>query len=51
MYMKDPEASQDPLPAAGPAMQIAVYGSGIGTLLLGIFPSFVLDFATKAGLK
>jgi hypothetical protein len=40
-----------PLPAAGPAMMIAVYGSAVGTLLLGIFPSFVLDFAAKAGLK
>jgi NADH-quinone oxidoreductase subunit N len=51
MYMKDPEGGDDPLPAAGPAMKIAVYGSAVGTLLLGIFPSFVLDFAAKAGLK
>jgi NADH-quinone oxidoreductase subunit N len=51
MYMKEPDASQDPLPPAGPAMKFAIYGSAIATLLLGIFPSFVLDFATKAGLK
>jgi NADH-quinone oxidoreductase subunit N len=51
MYMKDPEASAETLPDAGPAMKITVYGSAVGTLLLGIFPSFVLDFATKAGLK
>ena len=48
MYMKDPEKGAEPLPAAGPAMQIAVIASAVGTLVLGIFPSFVLDFATKA---
>jgi hypothetical protein len=32
-------------------MKVAVYGSAIGTLFLGIFPSFVLDFASKAALK
>ena len=50
MYMKDPEPGEA-LPAAGPALKIAVYGSAIATLVLGIFPSFVLDFATKAALK
>jgi NADH-quinone oxidoreductase subunit N len=50
MYMKDPEAGE-PLPAAGPALKIAVYGSAIATLILGIFPSIVLDFASKAALK
>ncbi|MBZ5602048.1 MAG: NADH-quinone oxidoreductase subunit N [Acidobacteriia bacterium] len=50
MYMKDPEPSEA-LPPAGPALQIAVYGSAIATLVLGIFPSFVLDFASKAALK
>ncbi|MGH9557803.1 MAG: NADH-quinone oxidoreductase subunit N [Bryobacteraceae bacterium] len=51
MYMKNPDASAEALPAAGPAMKVAVYGCAVGTLLLGIFPSFVLDFATKAALK
>ncbi len=51
MYMKDPDSSADPLLPAGPAMMIAVCGSAIGTLVLGIFPSFVLDFASKAALK
>lgn len=50
MYMKDPESAAE-LPAAGPAMKIAVYGSAIGTVLLGIFPSFVLDFASRATLR
>jgi len=51
MYMKNPEGSMESLPAAGPALQLAVYGSAVVTLLLGIFPSFVLDFASKAALK
>jgi NADH-quinone oxidoreductase subunit N len=51
MYMKDPEETSEPVPAAGPGMLVAVLGSAAGTLLLGIFPSFVLDFASKAALK
>jgi NADH-quinone oxidoreductase subunit N len=51
MYMKEPNAEEDALPPAGPALTIAIVGSAIATLALGIFPSFVLDFATKAGLK
>jgi NADH-quinone oxidoreductase subunit N len=50
MYMKDPEPSEA-LPAAGPALKIAVFGSAIATVFLGIFPSFVLNFASKAALK
>jgi NADH-quinone oxidoreductase subunit N len=50
MYMKDPESSAE-LPAAGPALKIAVYGSAIGTVVLGIFPSFVLDFASRATIR
>jgi NADH-quinone oxidoreductase subunit N len=50
MYMKDPEVGE-PLPPAGPALKIAIYGSALATLILGTFPSFVLDFATKAALK
>jgi NADH-quinone oxidoreductase subunit N len=51
MYMKDPDSAMESLPAAGPALKLAVYGSAIVTLFLGIFPSFVLDFASRAGLK
>jgi NADH-quinone oxidoreductase subunit N len=51
MYMRPPEDGVEALPPAGPALQIAVYGSAIMTLALGIFPSFVLDFANKAVLK
>ena len=51
MYFREPGESADNLPPVGAAMKIAVYGSALGTLLLGIFPSFVLDFASKAALK
>jgi len=51
MYMKEPGASMDDLAPAGGALKVAVYASAIGTLVLGIFPGWVLDFASKAALK
>ena len=51
MYMREPGASVEKLPPAGALLQIAVYGSAAGTLLLGIFPSLVLDFANRAALR
>jgi len=51
MYMNEPMESADELLPAGAAMKVAVYASAIGTVLLGVFPSFVLDFASKAALK
>ena len=51
MYMQEPGESSDDLPPAGAAMKVAVYGSALGTLVLGIFPGWVLDFATKSALK
>jgi NADH-quinone oxidoreductase subunit N len=51
MYMNEPGESSDDLPPAGAAMKVAVYGSALGTLVLGIFPGWVLDFATKSAPK
>jgi NADH-quinone oxidoreductase subunit N len=51
MYMKDPGATSDDLPPADWPLQAAVYVSAAGTLALGIFPSWVLDYATKATLR
>jgi hypothetical protein len=51
MYMKEPGESVKDLPSPGPAMKLAIYGSAAGTLLLGIFPSAVLNFATRAALR
>ena len=55
MYMKDSDekgqALADASRPAGAALQFAVYAAALGTLLLGIFPGWVLDFANRAALK
>ena len=51
MYMKDPAGPVNDLPPAGLSMQIALAATALGTLVLGIFPGWVLDFATRAALK
>jgi NADH-quinone oxidoreductase subunit N len=50
MYFKEPGEAAEDIPPAGAALKIAVYGSALGTLLLGIFPSWVLTFAKMASL-
>lgn len=51
MYMREPGESVETLPPAGALLQIAVYGSAVGTVLLGVFPSLVLDFANRAAIR
>jgi NADH-quinone oxidoreductase subunit N len=56
MYMREPAKSAsgesvELLAPAGAALQFAVYASAVGTLLLGIFPGWVLDVANRAALK
>ncbi|MEP6961723.1 MAG: proton-conducting transporter membrane subunit, partial [Acidobacteriota bacterium] len=48
MYMKDPGESTVNLPAAGTMLRVAIYGSALATLILGIFPGWILAFATAA---
>jgi NADH-quinone oxidoreductase subunit N len=48
MYMKEPGPSTDNLPVASPTLQLAIFGSAILTLVLGVMPGWVLDFATRA---
>ena len=48
MYMKDPGASVEDLPTAGPMLRLAIFGSAAMTLVLGILPSWVLDAAMRA---
>jgi NADH-quinone oxidoreductase subunit N len=48
MYMREPGQAVENLPSANLALQAAIYGSAGVTLLLGIFPSSVLDFAISA---
>jgi len=51
MYMKEPGESAENLPSVGFGLKVALYASAIGTLVLGIFPSFVLDYASRTILK
>jgi NADH-quinone oxidoreductase subunit N len=51
MYMHEPGESTADLRQAGPALKLAVFASALGVLVLGIFPSLVLDFATKSAIK
>ncbi len=51
MYFREPGESAENLPPAGGALRLAVYASALGTLLLGIFPSWILDFASKVALR
>ncbi len=51
MYFKEPGEPVEDIPPAGAALRIAVYASALGTLLLGIFPSWVLNFAVKSALR
>jgi len=51
MYMKEPGESSEGLPPLDFGLKIAVYASAIGTLILGIFPSSVLDYASRTLLK
>jgi NADH-quinone oxidoreductase subunit N len=51
MYMKEPGESAENLPPVGLGLKVAVYASAIGTLVLGIFPSSVLDYASRTILK
>ena len=48
MYMKEPGESTENLPSAGPMLSLAIYGSAAMTLVLGIMPGWVLDYAIKA---
>jgi len=50
MYFHDPQVGSEPVtePAAG--IKVALWGSALATLALGIFPSIVLDFANHSAL-
>jgi NADH-quinone oxidoreductase subunit N len=51
MYFQEPGESVENLPPVGGALQIAVYASAALTVLFGVRPDLILDFATKASLK
>ncbi len=45
MYMKDPGEASCELQPLAPGVGVALWGSAIGTLVLGIFPSLILNYA------
>ena len=48
MYMQEPgEASESAGPVSA-GLKVAMLGSAVGTLVLGIFPSLVLNFADRS---
>jgi NADH-quinone oxidoreductase subunit N len=49
MYMYEPQDTSE-LPPLGGALSLALYASAFGTLLLGVFPSLLLDFVRKAAI-
>jgi NADH-quinone oxidoreductase subunit N len=48
MYMKEPTATTENLPPLSTGLQVAIWGSALATLFLGVFPSTVLDAAGRA---
>jgi NADH-quinone oxidoreductase subunit N len=45
MYMKEPGEATSTLPPLSPGIRTTLWAAALGTLLLGIFPSVVLNFA------
>jgi NADH-quinone oxidoreductase subunit N len=48
MYMHEPGESTETLQPLGAGLKTAIWISAVATLILGIFPSFVLNFAGKS---
>jgi NADH-quinone oxidoreductase subunit N len=48
MYFKEPGESMQDLQPLAPGIQAVLWGSALATLLLGIYPSVILDFARKS---
>jgi NADH-quinone oxidoreductase subunit N len=50
MYMHEPAAAAPELPPLRGSLGAAIWVSALGTLVLGILPSLVLDFAARSAL-
>src|SRR5208283_2186810 len=48
MYMRDPADAARAVEPLTPAFRVALILPAVGTLFLGIFPSWVLDFAARS---
>jgi NADH-quinone oxidoreductase subunit N len=48
MYMKEPSEATNKVEPLSPGLSFALILPAIGTLFLGIFPNWVLDFAGRS---
>ena len=48
MYMKEPGEAAAQLQPLAPGVGVALWGSAIGTIVLGIFPSLILNYARSS---
>ncbi len=48
MYFKEPGESMTDLPPLALGIQAVLWSSAVATLVLGIYPSIVLDFAGRS---
>jgi len=50
MYMQEPTDSTVTLEPLSPGIRTTLYAAALGTLILGIFPSLLLNFATRSSV-
>jgi NADH-quinone oxidoreductase subunit N len=50
MYMHEPGEATDTLPPLPASLKVALWSSAAGTVILGVFPSLVLDFASRSAV-
>jgi NADH-quinone oxidoreductase subunit N len=50
MYMHEPGEAMEGLSSPSPGLKVAMWSSAAGTLLLGIFPSVVLNFVSRSAV-
>ncbi len=48
MYFHEPGEASQTLTPVTPDLQVALWGSALATIVLGVFPSLILDFAGKS---
>ena len=48
MYMQEPGEATEDLPPLSGALGLTLYATAAGTLILGVFPSLILDFARNS---
>jgi NADH:ubiquinone oxidoreductase subunit 2 (subunit N) len=51
MYMREPGEAAESLPPLAGGLGVTVWSAAIATLVLGVCPWLVLDFAGRAALR